>query len=147
MVNAMKLVSSLTRGNYSKDFLRFPRKLIIFSLIIFIIVFILVVFKISFNCRINYLIEKIDNNLYQVIVPYHDLDVWSEKDKIYYQKDSYSYSVEEIGKDSIFQNNTVYLQILIKIDKLSNLAPLIEVSLEDNNITIWNYLNKKIRGK
>lgn len=145
MVSAMKLIKSLTSGDYSRNFTNISKKLIIYSLLIFIIGFILIIFKLSFKCRISYLIEKIDNSLYQVIVPYQDLSLWLDKEKLYYQNDKYSYSVETIKNDSIFQNNTVYLQILIKINKLSSSVPLLEISLEEDNITIWDYLNKKIR--
>ena len=147
MVNAMKLISSYTFGNYNKDIFKFSKKLLIYSLIIFIIGFLIIIFKLSFCCRINYIIEKKDKNFYQVIVPYQDLSVWMNNDRFYYNKDSTLYSIKEIVEDTIFQNEKVYLQLLIEVDKLNESIPLIEVSLENEEITLWDYLNKKFRGK
>ena len=147
MVNVMKLISSYSVGNYSRNYINFSRKLLIYSLIIFIIVFLIIIFKLSFNCRFYYLIEQKENNFYQVIVSYQDLSIWINQKNFYYDKKLYSYSIKEVGKESFFQNNKVYLQLLIEVDQLSNSIPFLEISLDNENITLFDYLNKKIRGK
>ena len=147
MVDVMKLVSSLSSGNYNRNSLSLSRNYFLYSLIIFIIGFLIIIFKLSFQCKLEYILEKKGNNTYQVLVPYTEISMWQSERNFEYNQKLYSYSILEIGEESIFQNNTVYLQLLIKVDKLSHSVPLVEVSLQDENITLWDYLNKTFRGK
>lgn len=147
MVDVMKLVSSLSSGNYHRNNLPFSRNYFLCSLILFIIGFIIILFKLSFQCKIGYLLEKKESNIYQVLVPYSEISIWQSERSFEYEKKQYSYSILKIGEEGIFQNNTVYLQLLIQVDKLSSTIPLVEISLQDENITLWDYLNKTFRGK
>lgn len=147
MVDVMRLVSSLSSGNYNRNNLSFSRNYFLGSLILFIIGFIIILFKLSFQCKIDYLLEKEENDIYQVLVPYSEISIWQSNRNFEYEKKQYSYSILKIGEEGIFQNNTVYLQLLIQVDKLSSTIPLVEISLQDENITLWDYLNKTFRGK
>lgn len=147
MVDVMRLVSSLSSGNYYRNNLPFSKNYFLCSLILFIIGFFIILFRLSFQCKIDYLLEKKENDIYQVLVPYSEISIWQSNRNFEYEKKQYSYSILKIGEESIFQNNTVYLQLLIQVDKLSSTIPLVEISLTDKNITLWDYLNKTFRGK
>ena len=143
----MKLIEKLTYGNYDKDIFKISKKLLISSLIIFIIIFIIILFKLPFRSRLNYIIEKYDDSFYQVIVPYDEISIWLDNNSLYYKDKTLVYSLENISDETIFQNDKVYLQILIEVNNFNNILPLVEVCIGNEDITIWEYLNNKFRGK
>ena len=143
----MKLIDQLTFGNYDKNVFNISKKLLISSLIIFIITFLIILFKLPFRIRHHYVMEKYDDSYYQVIVPYNNINIWYDNNIIYYNNKSLVYSLEEISKETIIQNGQVYLQILINVNNFDNMLPLIEITIGNDDVTLWNYLNNKFRGK
>lgn len=143
----MKLINSLTYGIYNKEVFKLSKKLLIYSLFIFIIGFLIILFKLSFICRTNYIIEKSSNNLYHVIIPYEDLCIWQDSTTINFNNKTYEYKIIELLDETIFQNTKVYLQLKIEIENFSNSIPILEISLENKSITLLDYLNNKFRGK
>ena len=143
----MKIINSLTSGNYERDYFKLPLYVLHRSLLIFIIIFILIFFKLSYVGQKKFIIQIKENNLYQVIVPYQDIDLWLNSNKFLYNKKKYTYDIKKIERESIMENNKVYLPVLIETSKLSTPIPLIEVSLEQNKMTLWDYLKEKVWRK
>ena len=65
----MKIINSLTSGNYERDYFKLPLYVLHRSLLIFIILFILIFFKLSYVGQKMFIIQIKENNLYKVIVP------------------------------------------------------------------------------
>lgn len=143
----MKIINSLTSGNYERDYFKLPLYIFHCSLLIFIILFILIFFKLSYVGQKKFIVQIKENNLYQVIVPYQDIDLWLNSNKFLYNKKKYTYDIKKIERESIMENNKVYLPVLIETSKLSTPIPLIEVSLEQNKMTLWDYLKEKVWRK
>lgn len=143
----MKIINSLTSGNYERDYFKLPLYVLHRSLLIFIILFILIFFKLYYVGQKKFIIQIKENNLYQVIVPYQDIDLWLNSNKFLYNKKKYTYDIKKIERESIMENNKVYLPVLIETSKLSTPIPLIEVSLEQNKMTLWDYLKEKVWRK
>lgn len=130
-----------------KTYLKFPVKLVGYSLILIIGGIIFLVLKLSFNSYCSYYVKNETDNIYSVMVPYQDIDLWLDSNYLYYGNRKYSYNIHEISKDAIYQNNLVYLPILIKIDKLSSSLPVLEISMRNEKTTIIDYLKTRLKGE
>lgn len=132
---------------FNKNYLKTSPKAGWLSLIFIIIVSLLLVLYVSFYEYFSFFGVRDGNNLYQVMVPFSQLDLWTSSNQLYYENNQYNYRIEKIEEGVNYIDNSVYLQINIQIDNLESDIPVVEVSLKNEKITIINYIKSKFMGE
>lgn len=124
--------------------LKYPWKLLMSGMIFFIIAMYLLVFKLSFYHHQNYWLWKVAENTYVANVLLKDYQMWKNKKTLRYLNREYKYQV--ISEEAPFvEGKSVYSPLKIKIESLNEEIPLIEVSIVQDKVTIWNYLKRKVK--
>jgi len=130
----------------NKNYLKYSPKTGWLSLIFIIIICIFLILYISFYEYFSFYCVRNENNIYQVMVPYTKLDLWTNSNQLYYENSQYNYRIKKIEESVNYIDNIVYLQINIEVDNLKSNIPVVEVSLKNEKVTVFDYIKSKLMG-